>query len=191
MKSVSFSFKPLSHIDVFLDAVDDHFQRDEVLAALGNNEVRVFLAGLNELLVHGLDRREVLLDDGVNGPAALFDVAPDSTAQAHIRVRVNEDFDVHLIAKDPARKNQNALDHDDLARLDGDRFGRTVVDRVVVGRAFDCRSAYCGGRLFFYCSIGNDDYSPGTNEWYGTGNTTDVSSVSTDSRQNYLFRGRA
>lgn len=64
MKSVSFSFKPLSHIDVLLDAVNDHFQRDEVLAALGNDEVRVFLAGLNELLVHGFDRREVLLDDG-------------------------------------------------------------------------------------------------------------------------------
>ena len=86
MKSVSFSFKPLSHIDVFLDAVDDHFQRDEVLAALGNNEVRVFLAGLDELLVHGFDRREVLLDDGVDRPPTLFDVTPDPPAQAHIPV---------------------------------------------------------------------------------------------------------
>ena len=31
--------KALCHVDVLLDAVDDHFQRDEILAALGNDQV--------------------------------------------------------------------------------------------------------------------------------------------------------
>ena len=59
------------------------------------------------------------------------------------------------------------------------------------GQSFDCCSAYRGGRLFFYCSVGDDDYPPGSDEWHGTGNAADISAVSTDSGSNYLFRGRA
>ena len=50
----------LAVVDVPLDAVDDHFQCDEVLASLENNQIGVLLARLDELLMHGLDRRQIL-----------------------------------------------------------------------------------------------------------------------------------
>lgn len=58
-------------------------------------------------------------------------------------------------------------------------------------QSFDSCSTYRSGRLFFYCSVGDDDYPPGSDEWHGTGNAADISAVSTDSGSNYLFRGRA
>ena len=42
-------------VDVPLDAVDDHFEGDQVLAALRDDQIRVFLARLDIELVHGLD----------------------------------------------------------------------------------------------------------------------------------------
>ena len=74
------SVSPLS-IDMPLDAVDDHFQSDQVLSALRNDQICVFLAGLHELLMHRLDGRQILFNYGINGAATLFDVAPDPPAQ--------------------------------------------------------------------------------------------------------------
>ena len=87
----------LRHIDVFLDAVDDHFQRDEVLTALGDDDVRVFLAGLHVELVHGLNGGQILVDDGVDAPPALLDVPPDPAAQAHVGVGVDEDLQADIV----------------------------------------------------------------------------------------------
>ena len=74
-------------VNVALDAVDDHFQRNEVFAALGDNEICVFLAGLHELLMHGLDRGEILLDDRIDGASALFHIPADAAAEPHRRQR--------------------------------------------------------------------------------------------------------
>ena len=83
-------------VDVALDAVDDHFQRDEVLTALGDDDVRVFLAGLHVELVHGLNGGQILVDDGVDAPPALLDVPPDPAAQAHVGVGVDEDAKIMM-----------------------------------------------------------------------------------------------
>ena len=48
-------------------------------------------------------------------------------------------------------------------------------------QSFDSCSTYRSGRLFFYCSVGDDDYPPSSDEWHGTGNAADISAVSTDS----------
>lgn len=47
-------------------------------------------------------------------------------------------------------------------------------------QSFDSCSTYRSGRLFFYCSVGDDDYPPSSDEWHGTGNAADISAVSTD-----------
>ena len=52
-------------VDVALDAVDDHFERDQILAALEHDKISIFFARLNELLVHGLDRCKILAEHGI------------------------------------------------------------------------------------------------------------------------------
>ena len=120
-----------------LDAVDDHFQRDEVLTALGDDDVCVFLAGLHVELVHGLNGGQILVDDGVDAPPALLDVPPDPAAQAPVGVGVDEDADVHLVAERLVDEDHDALDHDDPPRLDVQELLRPVEDGIVVGRAVD------------------------------------------------------
>lgn len=61
-------------LDVVGDALDDHHEGDEIFAALRDDDIRVALGRLHKLLVHGLDRREILLHDGLQRPAALLDV---------------------------------------------------------------------------------------------------------------------
>ena len=137
MKSVSFSFKPLSHIDVLLDAVDDHFQRDEVLAALGNNEVRVFLAGLHELLVHGLDGGEILADHRVQAPPPLLHIPGDAAEDTHIGVGIHKNLDVHQVPKGLVLKDQDAFHQNDLGGADLHGLAGSVMDGVVVHRTPD------------------------------------------------------
>ena len=73
-------------VDVPLDAVDDHLERDQVFAALRDDKIRIFLARLNIELVHGLDGGQILVNDGIDAAAALFDIAADAAAQAHVGV---------------------------------------------------------------------------------------------------------
>ena len=49
----------------------EHIQRDLIIAALRNDDVGKFLARLHELLVHRLDRRQILRHDGLQRSAAL------------------------------------------------------------------------------------------------------------------------
>ena len=65
-------------VDVALDAVDDHFERDQILAALEHDEISIFFARLNELLVHGLDRCKILAKHGIEASPALCNVAADA-----------------------------------------------------------------------------------------------------------------
>ena len=62
--------------------VGQHLDGGGVLAAVGDDDVRVPLAGLNESLMHGFDGGEVLVDDAVEGAAALFDVHRDGIPDA-------------------------------------------------------------------------------------------------------------
>ena len=69
-----------------------------VLTALGDDDVRVFLAGLHVELVHGLNGgRYWSMTESMLRPR--FDVPPDPAAQAHVGVGVDEDADVHLVAE--------------------------------------------------------------------------------------------
>ena len=87
--------------------------------------------------MHGLDGRQILLDDGVDAAPALFDVAADTAAQTHVGVGVDKDADVHFIAERLVHKDHDALDHDDLPRLDVQDLVRAVVDGIVIGGAVD------------------------------------------------------
>ena len=76
-----------------------HVQRHLILSALGNNNVGVALGRLHKLLVHGLDRGEILGYNAVQTAAPVPHVPGDAPEYAHIGVGVHIDLDVHLPAQ--------------------------------------------------------------------------------------------
>ena len=73
------------------DEIDANF----VMLTLGNDHVGVLLGWLDELHVHGMDGRQVLLEDGFDGSSRFTDVSAQATNEALVRVGVDEDFDAH------------------------------------------------------------------------------------------------
>lgn len=115
----------------------EHIQRDLIIAALRNDDVGKFLARLHELLVHRLDRRQILRHDGLQRSAALVDVANDAADNAHIGVRIDENLDVAEVAQLLVLKDQDTLHDDDLGGLDPHRLIDPVMYRKIVDRSFD------------------------------------------------------
>ena len=107
------------------------------MPAFGDNNIGVALRRLDEHLMHGLDRGQILRDDRLQIAAAVAHVAHDAPQDAHIGVRVHKELDVQPIAQLGLGKDEDALDDDDLGRHDCDRLGCAVVHRVVICRALD------------------------------------------------------
>jgi hypothetical protein len=77
-----------------LNLSDDHLDRDCVVPSARDDHVGVPLARLDELKVHRLHARQVLLDDLVEGSPAHVGVALDTANQPYVRVGVDEHFHI-------------------------------------------------------------------------------------------------
>ena len=119
------------------DAFHDKIQSHGIVAAGGDDDVRVALGRLHEPVVHGLDGGEILVHDVFQIPAAVPGVPDDAPENAHVRVGVHEDLDVHEIAEIGVREDQNALHHQHLGGLHGGGLVGAVVHLVVIYRALD------------------------------------------------------
>ena len=86
-------------VQVMTDAVLDNLQGDLVTPALGDDDVGVLFARLDECLVHGFHRREVLFNDRLQGAAPLVHVPLDAAEDADVRVGIDVQFDVHIGAQ--------------------------------------------------------------------------------------------
>src|SRR5262245_25815079 len=73
---------------------NDEIQRDFVVSALGDQDVRPSFARLDELEVHGPHGPVVLLVDLFERSTARFHVAADATKDADVGVGVDEDLQV-------------------------------------------------------------------------------------------------
>ena len=87
-----------------LDLRDDHLDRDCVVPAPRHNDVRVALARLDELQVHRLHGRQVLVDDFVEGPSAGAHVAADAANEPDVGIGVDEHFHVAELAARVGRR---------------------------------------------------------------------------------------
>ena len=116
-------------------ALYEHIHGDQVVPALGDYDVRVALAGLDVHLVHGLDRREVLVYHALQAAAAVAHVADYAPEYAHVGVRVDENLYVQELAEPRVLENQYALDDYDRRGVHEHRLVRAVVDGVVVDGA--------------------------------------------------------
>ena len=107
------------------------------MAALQDDDVRVFAGGLHELLVHGLDGGEVLGHHGLQGPAPVLHVPQGAAEDADVGVRLHEDLDVEHLPQDGVGEDEDALHDDDAVGLDLHGLVRPVVVHVGVDRALD------------------------------------------------------
>ena len=107
------------------------------MAAFKHNDIGILAARLDELLVHGLDGRQILRDDALERAAAVAHVAQRAAQNAHVGVGLDKNFDVKHFAQPRVLKNEDALDDDDLARPDELGLIRALVVGVGVDGAAD------------------------------------------------------
>ena len=82
--------------DVAADALDEHIQRDKIVATLQHDDIRPALAGLHILLVHRLYRGEVLLHHRFQRAAALPYIPQDAAQDALIGIGIHKDFVISI-----------------------------------------------------------------------------------------------
>src|SRR5258707_942921 len=109
-----------------------HIDRDFVFPAFRNNNVSPSFAWLNELEMHRFYGVFVLSHDRLNRAVTLEEISPQSTQQPFISISLDEDFDIHEIAKLPVIKYQNALYDDHILRLNYFHVRKPMVCRIVI-----------------------------------------------------------
>lgn len=62
------------------------------MAAFKHNDIGILAARLDELLVHGLDGRQILRDDALERAAAVAHVAQRAAQNAHVGVGLDKNF---------------------------------------------------------------------------------------------------
>jgi len=94
---------------------EQHVDRHRVVPALRHDHIRVPLARLDELEVHGLHGAQILLDHRVHRPPALGHVAAEPPNEPHVVVGVDEHLDVEQPAEGGVGEDEDAF-HDDARR---------------------------------------------------------------------------
>src|SRR5688572_3716810 len=105
-----------------LDSCDEHLDGHRIVSATRHDDVRVALAGFDELEVHRLHGREVLLEDVLERAPPLHHVALDAANQPHVGVRVHEHLHVTERAHALVHEEQDAVHDDHVGRLHALRF---------------------------------------------------------------------
>src|SRR6185369_9894989 len=100
-----------------MQLAENEVDSDQILAALGDDEVGPALGRLDELQMHRPHRRVILLAHRLKGAPALLDVAANSAKYAEVRVGVDEDLDVEQGSHASLDEHQDALDDDDACRV--------------------------------------------------------------------------
>src|ERR1035437_3944068 len=102
--------------------------------AARHDDVRVALARLDELEMHGMDRGEVLVEDLLQRPAALFHVAADAADEPDVGGGVDEGLHVATRPHALVHEQQDAVDDDDVGGFDALRPVLPQVRDEVVDR---------------------------------------------------------
>jgi hypothetical protein len=124
-----------------LNLSDDHLDRDRVVTTARHDHISVPLARLDELEVHRLNRREVLIDDFVERTSAVAGVTFETPNQPNVSIRVDKYFDVAQLPHSLIDKKQNAIDDDDVSRLDADGLCTPEVGHEIVFGFVDCAAS--------------------------------------------------
>jgi len=117
-----------------LNLSDDHLDSDRIVSAPRHDNVSVPLARLDELEVHRLYRRQVLLDYLVERSSSFVGVALDATNEANVGIRVDEDFDITKVSQAVVHEQQDSVDHHHVGGFDARRLRAAQMgDEIVLG----------------------------------------------------------
>ena len=130
-------FLKLTTLQDRMDILNEQRECDGVHPPFGNDDISVALGGLDEVTMHGLHCREVLLEHRVHITPALLDITHEATSQAHVIIGINKDLDVHQFAELLVLKDQDTIKDQDLRGLDAYRLGQAVVVGEGVDGALD------------------------------------------------------
>jgi hypothetical protein len=120
-----------------LDAREHHFDRDTVVSAAWNDDVRPALRWLHKLDVHRAHGPLILFEDGVDKSPSLFEIALDTAQKTNVVGRIDEYSDVHPLDESRLCQHQDPLDDDHRSRIDPQRLLFTDVRLEVVDRLLD------------------------------------------------------
>jgi hypothetical protein len=108
------------------------------VAAARYDHVRVAFTRLDELEMHRLHGRQVLVDDLVERPSAITRIALQTPDQSNVRICVDEYFHVAKFADAIVDEEQDAVDDNHVSRLDADGLRLPQVSHEIVLRFIDC-----------------------------------------------------
>ena len=106
------------------DKVGHNLDGDRVVTALRDDDVGVAFGRFDVLQVHGFEYPLVAVDYHLDRASPLDDVAVDDPDEAVIGIGIDKYFHVHHVAQLFVAENQDTLDDDDVAGLDGNRLLR-------------------------------------------------------------------
>ena len=126
--------------ELLFDELHEHIDSGVIVSALGDDDVRIAFAGLNKLLVHGFEDTLVAIHDCLDGASALYNIALCYTDKAVVGIRVHENLEVHLLAKNRVVQRHDTFNDDNLARVHMNglllaRGGDVIVDWLLDGFA--------------------------------------------------------
>ena len=110
--------QPLANLST--NQIDAH----KIMSTFRYNYISKTFRRLDKLRVHRTDRRQILLDHGIQRPPAFRNITPQAPDETNVVGRINEDLNVHLLEQPWFGEDQNSFD-------DYNRFG---LMRVVSGK---------------------------------------------------------
>src|SRR6266700_7227768 len=123
--------QPLANLST--NQIDAH----KIMSTFGNDYISKTFRRLDKLRVHRTDRRQILLDNGIQRPPAFRNITPQAPDETNIVGRINEDLNVHLLEQPWFGEDQNSFDDYNRFRIDAGSVGQTRVRAKVVDRQFD------------------------------------------------------
>ena len=116
-----------------MDVLYKEGEVDGIHPALWYDDVGVALRRLDEVTMHRLDGREILLQYGAHISATLLDITYETTGQTHVIIRIDEDLHVHEFTKFLVLEDQDTIEDDHLGRMNEHSLRETIV----VGEGID------------------------------------------------------
>eukprot|EP01137_Pigoraptor_chileana_P028275 Opistho-2@11981 len=110
----------------------DEVDCNEVVCSPGNNNIRVPHRRCNKFVKGGLHKLIILLEYTPEVACTLTNVTTKATRQTDVRVCIDEQQHIHLVAKVGACKGQNALKNDDVCSVYRPFDGESAVRREIV-----------------------------------------------------------
>ena len=127
LRLILFFHRGKACVNMVLYALHYHVESHKVISAVEHDYIGKALCGLNKLLMHGLNRGEILVYNRFEIAPSLLHVAHDTAQYAHVGVGVDKNLYIKQLAKLGIVKYEDSLHYYYLRGLYLHSLVRTVV----------------------------------------------------------------